>query len=54
MIPMIQIINDIQNKVKEQEEVQAQLLLNQAEISLKQQEHDEVLAALLLQSVKNE
>lgn len=34
------------------EEIQAQILLNQADIIAKQQEQDEVLAAILLNQVK--
>ena len=48
MKPLIEHITDTQQKQMEQDEVQAEILLNQIDIMSKQAEQDEVLAAILL------
>lgn len=50
MKPLVKQISDLDDKLLLQEEVQSQILLQQAEIKQRQDEQDAVLAQLLLQS----
>lgn len=52
MKSLVERIKDLEQHLAEQEEAQAALLLNQAEMEAKQAEQDEVLAALLLQGLE--
>lgn len=48
MKPLIEILEETQKKQVEQDEVIAEILLNQMEIMAKQEEMDAVLAEILL------